>query len=302
MRALVVDPSADLGIRFADVGEPPARSDQVLVDVRHVSLNRGDLNDARSGRLPVGAVLGADVAGIVVDPAANGRGAPTGGRVVGLASGAFATRAVVDLDAMTGVPEHVDLATAAALPVAGVAALQSLRAGGLARDMTVLITGASGGVGPIAVQLAKLAGARVIAAVGGTSNADQLRRLGAADVVTSLDEVDRPVDLVLDTVGGPMLVAAWDLLAPGGSLQSVGWASGTAATFAPYSTVGPPKSLTSFLIGAGVAADLGELVDLLASGTLEVSLGWRGSWDEYAAAAQALLDRRVFGKAVLDVS
>jgi NADPH:quinone reductase-like Zn-dependent oxidoreductase len=274
----------------------------VLVDVRHVSLNRGDLNDARSGRLPLGAVLGADVSGIVVDAAANGRGVQTGSRVVGLTSGAFASRAVVDLDAMTAVPEPVGLATAAALPVAGVAALQSLRAGGLAPEKTVLITGASGGVGPFAVQLAKLAGARVIAAVGRMSNAAELRRLGAGDVVTSLDEIECPVDLVLDTVGGPMLVAAWDLLAPGGSLQSVGWASGTPATFAPYSTVGPPKSLTSFLIGAGVAADLGELVDLLASGSLEVSLGWRGSWDAYAAAAQALLDRRVFGKAVLDIS
>jgi NADPH:quinone reductase-like Zn-dependent oxidoreductase len=65
--------------------------------------------------------------------------------------------------------------------------------------------------------------------------------------VSGLDEIDRPVDIVLDSVGGPQLVEAWRLLAPGGSLQSIGWTSGEPAIFEPYSTIGPPKALTSFL-------------------------------------------------------
>jgi len=69
-------------------------------------------------------------------------------------------------------------------------------------------------------------------------------------------------------VGGPQLVAAWDLLAPGGSVQSIGWTSGKPAVFPPYSTVGPPKSLTSFLIDGEAGADLATVVQLVADGRL----------------------------------
>ena len=71
-----------------------------------------------------------------------------------------------------------------------------------------------------------------------------LAEAGADEVVVGLDGVDQPVDVVMDNVGGPLLVAAWELLAPGGSLHSIGWTAGEPAVFPPYSTVGPPKSLT----------------------------------------------------------
>src|SRR5919106_154119 len=132
---LIVVPSATFGFAFADVAEPAVGPDQLLIDTSHVSLNRGDVNDARSGRVLVGAVLGSDVAGIVTQPAANGDGPPAGTPVVGLTTAAFS------------------LADAVALPVAGVAALQALRAAG-GSGRRVLVTGASGGVGWFAVQLA----------------------------------------------------------------------------------------------------------------------------------------------------
>ncbi|MGB3444411.1 MAG: hypothetical protein WBA97_37205, partial [Actinophytocola sp.] len=68
IRALVVDREASSGVRVADVAEPTPSAGEVLVDVHHVSLNLGDLNDAKSGRVPPGAVLGSDVAGVVVRP------------------------------------------------------------------------------------------------------------------------------------------------------------------------------------------------------------------------------------------
>jgi NADPH2:quinone reductase len=77
MRAIVVDPSSRLGFDFADVVEPQAAEGQLLVAVAHASLNRGDLNDARSGRLAPGAVLGSDVAGVVVQMASDGSGPPS---------------------------------------------------------------------------------------------------------------------------------------------------------------------------------------------------------------------------------
>jgi NADPH:quinone reductase-like Zn-dependent oxidoreductase len=301
VQALIADPSAPAAVRLADVAEPVAGPGQVLVDVHHVSLNYGDLNDAKSGRVPPGGVLGSDAAGLVVQVAAEGGGPVVGTRVVALTSGAFAERVAVDVSALAEVPEVVDLAEAAALPVAGIAALQALRAGGLAQGKRVLVTGASGGVGRFAVQLAAHAGAYVIASVGSLARGQDLAQAGADEVVVGLDGLRQPVDLVLDNVGGPQMVAAWELLAPGGSLQSIGWTSGEPAVFQPYSTVGPPKSLASFLVGGEVGADLATLLQLVADGSLRVEIGWRGPWDQVTKAAEALVGRRVKGKAVLDL-
>jgi NADPH:quinone reductase len=199
------------------------------------------------------------------------------------------------------VPAGVGLAEAAALPVAGLAALQALRAADVGPGKRVLVTGASGGVGRFAVQLAGDAGAHVVAAVGSTSKMEGLQDLGADEVIVGLEDVVEPVDIVVDKIGGATLVAAWDLLAPGGSLQSVGWASGERAVFRPYATIGAPKSLTSFLIGGDVGADLATLVSMVQEHRLAVDIGWRGSWTDIHAAADAMLGRSLRGKAILDL-
>jgi NADPH:quinone reductase len=296
IRALVVDPTTPAGVRLTEVPPPPADG-QVLVDVHYVSLNLGDLNDAKSGRVPAGAVLGSDVAGVVVQTTSGGP--PVGARVVGLTAGAFAARVAVSPDAVAVVPDEVDLAHAAALPVAGLAALQSLRAAGAGPGRRVLVTGASGGVGRFAVRLATLAGATVIASVGSAARGEGL---AADEVIVGLAGLTTPVDVVIDNVGGPQLVAAWGLLAPGGNIQSIGWSSGEPAVFPPYATVGPAKSLTSFLIDATTAGrDLAELVAHLAAGRLTVEVGWRGDLSEFETAADALRGRQVAGKAILSV-
>jgi hypothetical protein len=85
-------------------------------------------------------------------------------------------------------------------------------------------------------------------------------------------------------------------------VQSVGWTSGEPAVFPPYATVGPAKSLTSFVIEGDAGADLAELAGLAARGALAVEVGWQGSWERFAEAAEALRGRRVPGKAVLRVT
>ena len=303
VRALVVDPSAPAAVRLAEVPDPVPGPGQVLVDVSHVSLNYGDLNDARSGRVPEGAVLGSDATGVVVRAAADGTGPAVGTQVVALTSGAFAERVAIDVGALAEVPKGLDPAKAVALPVAGVAALRSLRAAGLGPDKRVLITGASGGVGRFAVQLAARAGAHVIASVGSTARGEGLVGLGADEVLVGLEGLERAVDVVIDSVGGPQLVAAWNLLAPGGSVQSVGWTSGESAVFPPpYATVGPTRSLTSFVIEGDTGPDLTVLTELAAEGAISVEIGWQGSWADFAEAAEALRGRRVSGKAVLRVT
>jgi NADPH:quinone reductase-like Zn-dependent oxidoreductase len=300
-RALVADPDHPVTMRPAEVADPSPSDAQVVIEVHHASLNHGDLNDAVSGRLEPGDVLGSDIAGIVVQAAADGSGPALGSRVVALAVGGFAQRVAVDSDSVAVVPDDLDLVLAAGLPVAGLAALRTLRAGGSSLGKRVLVTGASGGVGTFAVQLAAASGAHVIAAVGSPERGDGLKELGANEVVVGLDDLD-PVDLVIESVGGPLMTQAWALLAPGGSLQSVGWTSGEPALLPPYATVGPVKSLSSYLTLGPAGKDLADLVGLAVAGRLTVRVGWRGDWGRIEEATKALRDRKVHGKAILDVA
>jgi NADPH:quinone reductase-like Zn-dependent oxidoreductase len=194
--------------------------------------------------------------------------------------------------------------TAAALPVAGVTALQSLRALGPVVGRRVLITGASGGVGRFAVQLAARAGAHVIAAVGSSARGEGLAKLGADEVVVGLDEVREPVFGVLDNVGGPLLAQAFRLVGDGGSVQSIGMASGepTTINFEEERRLGVSKRLQPFNVRTPITADLAYLVALLDADRLDPQIGLRDSWENVAAAAEALLGRTVAGKAVLAVS
>jgi NADPH:quinone reductase-like Zn-dependent oxidoreductase len=168
----------------------------------------------------------------------------------------------------------------------------------------VLVTGASGGVGRFAVQLAHRAGAHVIGLVGSDARGAGLRQLGADEVVEDLATVRDPVFAVIENVGGPTLVAAYRLLEPGGSVVSVGGAAGEAASFPPYSTVGPRRTLHSFTMryeGGPIGVDLAYLVGLLHAGALDPQVAWRGGWDRAAEAVQLLRERKINGKAVLEV-
>ncbi|MEZ0075163.1 zinc-binding dehydrogenase [Planotetraspora sp. GP83] len=298
--ALVVNADAS-GMRMGEIPDPVPQPYEALVDVRHVSINHGDLRvDVR----PPGTVLGCDASGVVARAAADGGGPAVGTRVVAFSVGAWAQRIAVATSDLAEVPASIDLADAAALPLAGITALRTLRAAGPILGRRVLVTGASGGVGRMAVQLAAHGGAHVIASVGTAERGEGLAALGAHEVVAGLDGIDQPVDLILDHVGGPQLVAAWSLLAPGGNVQSIGWASGEPAVFPPYSTfaLGAARTLSSFGDASDVGPDLAALVRLVATGALVVEVGWRGPWDRVNEAADALAGRRVAGKAVLDVS
>ncbi|MEW9553093.1 zinc-binding dehydrogenase [Nonomuraea sp. NPDC050783] len=301
MRALVVDPEVPGALRFGTAPDPAPGPGRLVLDVRHLSLNRGEI--AGAAALPPGTVHGYDAAGVVRHAATDGTGPAEGTRVVAFGAGAWAERMAVEVTAVAAVPDGVDLADAAALPMAGLTALRALRTRPIL-GRRVLITGAAGGVGRYAVQLAALGGAHVIASVGSPARAAGLAALGAAEVVTGLDGVGEPVDLVIDNVGGPQLAAAWRLLAPGGGVQSIGWASGEPAVFEPGSlfALGPARTISSFGDVREPGPDLGTLVSLVASGRLSPEVGLRGSWEGIAEAAAALLGRRVAGKAVLDVT
>jgi NADPH:quinone reductase len=251
-----------------------------------------------------GEVPGWDAAGVVVQAAADGSGPPVGSRVVGFGgAGGWAQRRAVPTENLAPLPDSVDFGPAAALPVAGVTALQALRRLGPVVGRRVLITGASGGVGRFAVQLAARAGAHVIATVGSEARGAGLKELGAAEVVVGLADVTEPVFGVLDNVGGQLLADAFRLVDDGGSAQSIGMASNQPTTidFEAERQFGVYKRLEPFTVRTPFGPDLAYLVELLAAGEIDPQIGLQTSWKDVAEAAEALLDRRVAGKAVLDV-
>lgn len=300
MRALLPVPDVPAGLTLGTAEEPVPRPDQIVVEVRHISLNYGELHFL--SRFPRGAVPGWDASGVVVAEAANGQGPALGTRVLTYGmGGAWAERRAVDPQELAVVPDSVDLADAVTLPVAGVTALRALRTAGTLVGRRVLITGASGGVGHFAVQLAALAGAQVIAGVGEEKRGLGLEALGADQVTVGVDGGMEPVDVVLDTVGGAQLVSAYGLLAPQGVLLSIGNTSGEAAVFPPYATVGPGMSLISFRIGDRLGADMAVLLRLLEQGRLSAEVAFREPWEKASDAVAALFGRQLRGKAVLDV-
>jgi NADPH:quinone reductase len=304
MRALVHDPGAPQGLAFGDVPDPEPRASEVLIRVAATSLNFADVAFLPDRGVP-GAVPGFDAAGVVIAAAKDGSGPPAGTRVVSFGwSGAWAEQRAVDTAELALVPGDVDLGVAAAVPVAGVTALRALRRLGSILGRRVVVTGASGGVGRFAVQLAARAGAHVVASVGSPERGEGLAALGAAEVVVGVDEISEPVYGAIDNVGGPTLTGVYGLLQPGGCVQSVGMASlePTTIDFERARLRGGDTRIEAFAIGPGFGPDLALLVGLVAARQLDPQVDWRGPWDKAADAAEALLGRRIRGKAVLEVS
>jgi len=305
MRALVSQQSPPYAELKDDVPDPEPLSNQALVDVRAFSLNRGETR--RLQTLDAGTVTGWDLAGTVRRAAADGSGPAEGARVVGLVpQGAWAESAAVHTEWLAELPETVPFEAAATLPVAGLTALFALEIGGFVLDKRVLITGASGGVGRFAIQLAKMAGAHV---TGICRRTEGIVELGADEVAQEIDLEGPTYDVVIDAVGGPVLGDGIRRVKPGGTVISF---ASTITDPVSY----PTRELFARAPGARVyglyvfselehrrsgSADLRRLADLVADRGLDPQIDLTLSWSEAGRAIEALLDRRVNGKAVLIV-
>ena len=305
MRALLIDHNAPNHLRMGEAPDPVPGPAQVVIQVVGTSLNRGEVA-FRAPAAGDGTVLGWDASGIVVTPAADGSGPAEGTAVLTVdgGGGGWAELRAVGTVSLAVVPGASDLAAFAALPVAGLSALRALRSLGTVEGRRILITGASGGVGRYAVQLGTRAGAEVIA-VASPQNHQELVALGASAAVTRPSEVDGPVFGVIDMVGGDLLPESYRVLQDhGGTLLSVGHAAASPEVFEVGDMQAKSRTIRGFSLFAdltGMAEDLTELVALMSDGSLDPQIAWRGPWTEHGEAVQSLLDRRIHGKAVLEV-
>ncbi len=302
MRAIV---NTRAGPVIGEAPEPAPRDNEALVAVHAFSLNRGELRLFQVR--PEGWRPGQDIAGVVLRQAADGSGPATGTRVVALCDWeGWAERAAVPSHRMAPLADTVSFAAAAALPVAGLTALRTLRHGAPLLGKRVLVTGAAGGVGNLAVQLAARSGARVTAVAGSAERARVLDGLGAAEIVTDIAAATGRFGLILEAVGGASLKAAIGLIEAKGTIVVYGNSSGedTPLNFRDfaehqnariqgfhYFTSEPEERF---------APDLALLAGLVADGSLR-PLIVEHDWSELAAAGERLRARRIAGKAVFHI-
>ena len=236
MKAIIINEYGDENVlNFTDVEIPEPQKDEILVKVYAAGVNpadwkvRGGAGERFGLELPI--ISGGDIAGTVEEVGGGIEKFKRGDAVYGLTvsggfSGGYAEYAIVKPDGIAPKPESLDFESAAAIPVAALTAWQAMfDLANLSSGQKILITGASGGVGSMAVQLAKAKGAFATGTASG-KNEQYVRDLGADEFVDytkqNFEEIVKDVDVVFDTVGGETLERAFKTLKKGGFLVSSG--------------------------------------------------------------------------------
>jgi NADPH2:quinone reductase len=302
-------------LTLGEAPNPVAGPGQVVVDVEFVNITFIETQFRATGRGPFGATLpmipGNGVGGVVVAVGPEVAPELVGARVITSTGGAggYAERVAVAANAVFRVPDSLALDTAVALLADGRTATMMTRAAAIRPGERVLVEAAAGGVGSLITQLAKAAGAHVVAAVGGARKAAVAMELGA-DVAVDYTDDDWPkhvreavdaVDVVFDGVGGAIARTAFALLDRGGRMVSFGLASGAWAEISEDEAVArgvtlvrpsaSPEELRAYTESALKEA---------AEGRLRPIIGQRFPLDQAAAAHAAIQSRATVGKTLLE--
>lgn len=305
MKAIAYDRFGSVDVlALKDLPDPHPGSDSVLVQVKAASLNPVDYK-VREGHLTgvIDAVFpvvpGWDVAGVVVKAGLDTPEFSVGDEVLAYArkdvisGGTLAELVEVPVRTAALKPEGLSFEQAAALPLAGLTALQTVRRAGVSAGETVLVHAAAGGVGSFATQLAVLAGARVVGTAS-ERNHDYLRSLGAEPIVYGEGLVDAAralapggFDVVLDFVGNGALDTVPQLLRDGGTVGSITDPRAQDVFGGQYVWVRPDR------------AQLAELAQLAAEGRLKVEVADVVELDRAAEAYRTLEEGHVRGKLVV---
>ncbi|MEA5453456.1 NADP-dependent oxidoreductase [Sinomonas sp. JGH33] len=288
-----------------DVPEPHIGPDTVVIKVEAAALNPVDYK-IREGHVRrvidtiLPAIPGWDVAGVVVKAGLDTPEFEVGDEILAYArkdvvsSGTLAEFASVPVRTAAKKPAGLSFEQAAALPLAGLTALQSVRRAGVSSGARVLVHGAAGGVGSFATQLALLEGAATVVGTASERNHEYLRTLGAVPVQYGDGLVERAravvpegFDVILDFAGGSSLDTVPELLRDGGVVASVADRRARDEFGGQYIWVRPDP------------AQLAELADLVASGRLKVEIAGVYSLEDAAAAYRELEGGHVRGKLIV---
>jgi NADPH:quinone reductase-like Zn-dependent oxidoreductase len=266
-----------------DLPQPQPAAGEVLVEVEAASVNGFDLSvaagyvwDMLPHEFPV--VLGRDLVGTVTAAGDGVDNAEVGDRVAGVIpgvalgprNGSFAEQVSLPASAVTRVPSGVDAHAAAVIGLAGIAAHDALEALDVQRGETVLISGATGGVGSIALQLAVAAGATVIATARPGQEEEYVRGLGAAHTVDFTGDVVAAVQAIAPQGVDKALHAAGDAAAIGKVVRAGGGVASTLAATAEQ--LGRDDVTVTGIMAAATADKLARLLDHVASENLRVNI------------------------------
>ena len=308
-------------LRFEDAEEPSPRAGEVLIRVRAAGVNFADTMTTEGRyylrpRFP--QIPGLEVAGEVEACGEGVEGFQLGGRVMAVlpAGGGYAEKCVARAEHVTPIPEGLDFAEAAALPVQVVTADQVLHvAARLQPGEWVVVHSAAGGTGSFLVQLAKLAGAKVIATAGSKQRLELAARLGA-DALVDYSQAEWPervkemtqglgADVVVESVGGDVFEGSLRCLAPFGRLIEIGQSGGPPPSLNPLRLMRLNQSVVGYYLMTAMevpelmAATRDRLAKALAAGKLRVVIGEKAPLEEAAEVHRRLLARQTQGKLVL---
>ena len=305
MKAVTISQYGDRSVlTYTDVECPEPKSDEVLVQTRAAAVNpvdwkiREGLGEMFGLHLPI--VLGCEIAGTIQKVGSGVRNFTEGTAVYGYLSlqrnGGYAEYTIARTDEIALKPESLDFENAAAIAVGALTSHQAIfNTANLQSGQRILITGASGGVGSMAVQLAKAKGAFVIGTASG-KNEDFVRSLGADEFVDytreKFEEVVKEVDVVYDTVGGDTLERSFQVLKRGGYLVT---------------TVAPPSKEKAEKFGVRIAMvgvipsaqQLDEINRLIAAGKLKTHVAMVLPLAEVRKAHEFSESGRTRGKIIL---
>jgi NADPH:quinone reductase len=306
-------------LRYEDVPDPACPDGFVLMSVEAISVEGGDLLARASSAPPeTPHIIGYLSAGTILEVGAGVEGRAPGDRVVGLsAAGSHAAKRAVPAATTWPIPEGLDAAAAACVPVAFGTAHECLfTAANLGAGETVLIHAGGGGVGMAAIQLAKQAGATVISTASSDEKLERLKPFGLdhginyasdsfVDRTMELTE-SRGVDMVLDSIGGKTLADSIDALAYRGTLVSVGVAGRAGSSVEATKLWTKNNTLRGVYLGGAFLAEydriyplIGELLKRVGRGELHVEIDSTFQLADAAAAHAYLEARKAFGRVVI---
>ncbi len=299
-------------MQLVDLPDPVAGPDQVLINVSAIGLNFADTVQIRNQyvtqqKLPL--IPGLEVVGTTSE----------GKRVLAsISEGAYAQKVVAHKSAAMEIPEGVSDEAALAMLVQGTTAWHILKTfGHLVPGESVVVHAGAGGVGSLAIQLAKMWGARVIAVTSSDEKSALAKSLGAdvtvdaksGNLAQAMLEANngKPVDLVLEMVGGKTFVASLEVLAPFGRVIVYGMASGEMATpVNSISLLGTSKTITGFWLGHCFGKKellddvIAQLFILIKNGKLKPIIGATFPLSKAGDAHKAIVGRGTTGKITLD--